>query len=118
MDDEANDIQQIVYYQSGIGASTQSSAIGSLAHGAEGTGMLENIREAYGFLCNNYDYGDEIFITGFSHGAYTARAVAGMVNHLGILTKKGLDLFYEAYDYFKNPDKYKVKGPPISVEVS
>ena len=76
--------------------------------GFTGAGLEQNVREAYGFLCNNFDDGDEIHITGFSRGAFTARSVAGMVDAVGILTKKGLDKFYEAFEYYKKVDKTKI----------
>ena len=44
----------------------------------------------YRFLAQNYDPGDEIFIIGFSRGAYTARSLAGMVARVGLLTKVSL----------------------------
>ena len=86
-----------------------------------GVGVTSNVRNAYGFLCNNYDYGDEIYITGFSRGAYTARSVAGLVGRCGILTKKGLELFYEVYNwYFTYYDFTDEKRAPcpVSEEVS
>ena len=94
--------QQIIYYQAGVGSSTEHSWLAKNYQGMTGVGLLQNVREAYGFLCNNYDYGDEIYITGFSRGAFTARSVAGMVDKVGILTKKGLEKFYEAFYYYEN----------------
>jgi uncharacterized protein (DUF2235 family) len=44
----------------------------------------------YRFLAQNYEPGDEVFIIGFSRGAYTARSVAGMVGRVGLLTKVAL----------------------------
>ncbi|KIX01689.1 uncharacterized protein Z518_09415 [Rhinocladiella mackenziei CBS 650.93] len=70
--------------------------------GAYGAGLSANIRAAYGFLAHNYDPnpGDEIFFFGFSRGAYTARSTAGLVNKLGLLTKRGMDYFPDVYDEF------------------
>ena len=116
-DDEAEDFQQIVYYLAGVGASSEDSVFAKGYQGLTGLGLVQNVREAYGFLCNNYDYGDEIYITGFSRGAFTARSVAGMIGKVGILTKKGLELFYEAFDYYENPAKWGNKSPvaePVS----
>ena len=48
------------------------------------------MREAYSFVANNYEDGDEIFMIGFSRGAFTARSVAGLIAGIGVLTKKGL----------------------------
>ena len=103
-------MDQVVYYQSGIGAKEDIGYIQSLRESGLGQGLVSNVKEAYGFLCNNYDYGDEIFITGFSRGAFTARSVAGLIGRCGILTKKGLESFYEAFEYYELYDKYKHQG--------
>ncbi|KAI0078128.1 hypothetical protein K474DRAFT_1581011, partial [Panus rudis PR-1116 ss-1] len=43
------------------------------------TNLSSHIKAGYAFLMQNYTYGDKICIFGFSRGAYTARALAGMV---------------------------------------
>ena len=42
--------------------------------GAFGEGLSENVCEAYNFLVNNYESGDEVYMFGFSRGAFTARS--------------------------------------------
>ena len=49
--------------------------------GATGWGLNENVCEAYLWLMSNYVEGDEIFLFGFSRGAYTARAIGGLIAH-------------------------------------
>jgi len=65
----------------------------------------------YGFLATNYEEGDEIFFFGFSRGAFTARAICGIVCNLGLLTledhngrrQHGMDHFPEVIQaYYKN----------------
>src|SRR5258707_778399 len=56
---------QLVFYEIGV-----NGVIG----GSTGKGLDENIRLAYEWLIENYRDGDEIFIFGFSRGAYTARS--------------------------------------------
>lgn len=51
---------------------------------------------------DNYDEGDKIYFFGFSRGAYTARAIAGIVCELGLLTPRGMDNFATVYDDFYN----------------
>ncbi|KAA8642552.1 hypothetical protein EYZ11_004515 [Aspergillus tanneri] len=68
--------------------------------GVAGLGVSANVRAAYGFLANNYAEGDEIFFFGFSRGAYTARAVAGLVCQWGLLTPRGMDNFTNVYHDF------------------
>ncbi len=79
---------QLVYYISGVGAG--SYAADRLLGGAFGFGLFHNVIACYRFLAQNYESGDEIFIFGFSRGAYTARSVAGMVGRVGLVTKVSL----------------------------
>jgi uncharacterized protein (DUF2235 family) len=78
-------------------------------------GLSENIREAYSFICLNYAPGDQIFLVGFSRGAFTARSIAGLIGTLGLLTRKGLVDFYEIFkDYENSWDKnYKPQKPNV-----
>jgi len=62
----------------------------SLISGISGWGLAKNIREAYFELCKHYEHGDNIFIFGFSRGAYTARSLAGMIYSCGLLNKDQL----------------------------
>lgn len=72
--------------------------------GATGEGLSENIREAYGFLASNYDRGDEIFLLGFSRGAFTARSICAMINSVGLLTMRGMEDFYPIFKDWENQD--------------
>ncbi|KAF2280250.1 uncharacterized protein EI97DRAFT_357088, partial [Westerdykella ornata] len=82
-------IPQIVNYQMGV--ASQGSVLNRLTHGVTGEGLQDTILEAYSFLANNYHPGDELFLFGFSRGAFTARSIAGLIGHVGLLTKKGLN---------------------------
>lgn len=81
-------VHQLVYYASGVGAG--SYAADRILGGAFGFGLFHNVIACYRFLAQNYEEGDEIFILGFSRGAYTARSVAGMIGRVGLLTKVSL----------------------------
>lgn len=85
---EAGGVSQLTYYISGVGAG--SYAADRVLGGAFGFGLWHNVIASYRFLAQNYEPGDEIFIFGFSRGAYTARSVAGMVARVGLLTKLSL----------------------------
>jgi uncharacterized protein (DUF2235 family) len=74
-------INQSVYYDEGVGTGKWARLSGTLF----GVGLLTNLREAYRFLIFNHEPGDEIFIFGFSRGAFTARSFAGFIRHVGIL---------------------------------
>lgn len=55
--------------------------------GASGWGLSRQVREAYTFLVNEYAEGDEIFIFGFSRGAFAARSLVGLIKHAGLLRR-------------------------------
>ena len=86
------DDRQLVYYDPGVGtmgarsATTRAGRWLTRAGGLVlGHGVRENVEEAYGFLMGAYQPGDRIFIFGFSRGAYTARALTGMLRTVGLL---------------------------------
>jgi len=92
------EIAQVVFYQNGVG--TGSLTLLSEAYaGATGWGLNEKVCEAYLWLTSNYVYGDEIFLFGFSRGAYTARAIGGLIAHIGILGKSVN--FQHVYDEYQ-----------------
>ena len=96
--------QQIVYYDAGIGTGDLGQAEAN-RQGGTGIGFVGNVIEAYNFIVLNYNLGDEIFCFGFSRGAYTARAVAGLVTDIGIVCPQDLQDFPDLYAlYQKNPD--------------
>ncbi|NER78506.1 MAG: DUF2235 domain-containing protein, partial [Leptolyngbya sp. SIO1D8] len=61
-------VQQVVYYDAGVGT---GGGLDTLLGGGLGKGIDKNIEDAYLFLCLNYVSGDEIYLFGFSRGAYT-----------------------------------------------
>lgn len=67
-----------VFYKEGVG--TNGATFGA----ATGYGIDQDIEEAYAFLAKNYSPGSELYMFGFSRGAYTARIVAGMIRAIGI----------------------------------
>lgn len=66
-----------------------------------GKGLYENIKEAYLFLCLNYEPEDEIFIFGFSRGAYTARSFAGFIGNCGIMKSENIEKVIKAAELYK-----------------
>ncbi|HLH94234.1 MAG TPA: DUF2235 domain-containing protein [Xanthobacteraceae bacterium] len=83
-------IAQIAKYLNGVGDSDNFlvKALG----GTLGAGLITRIVRGYTFLSRNYADGDDIFLLGFSRGAYTARALAGLVATKGLLDARKLDL--------------------------
>jgi hypothetical protein len=72
---------QMVYYEKGVGTAVLDHATG----GAFGIGLSQNVREAYDWLVERYRDGDEVYIFGFSRGAFTARSLVGMIARCGLL---------------------------------
>jgi uncharacterized protein (DUF2235 family) len=74
-------VVQITYYNSGVGS---GGPIDRFLGGAFGAGLKDNVKRGLAFLALNYDQGDEIYLFGFSRGAYTARALGGVLGAAGI----------------------------------
>src|ERR1700682_6087890 len=94
--DAAAGTQQLIYYEVAVN--------GSLG-GVFGKGLDENIRLAYEWLVENYNDGDEIYIFGFSRGAYTARSLAGLIAKLGVLKPRSPIGLPQLYDRYKRGDE-------------
>jgi len=90
-------VQQIVYYDEGVGTASDETFRG----GAFGKGLIQNIREAYRFLIFNYLPGDDIFVFGFSRGAFTARSFIGFVRAAGILKVNDASQISEAWQLYQ-----------------
>ena len=87
---DAQGTEQRRYYHSGVG--TEGSRFERFMGGALGDGLDKNIKSAYKWLAQNYSVGDNIYIFGFSRGAYTARYVAGMVCSYGLADFSSINL--------------------------
>ena len=84
--------QQLVYYDPGVGTMGARGAITGVGKMATrtaglvlGYGVRENVEQAYRFLMHAYQPGDRVYVFGFSRGAYTARALVGMLRTVGLL---------------------------------
>lgn len=93
-------IPQLVYYDQGVGT---GNTIDRLTGGAFGRGLEDNIYAAYLFLMFNYEPGDEIFLFGFSRGAFTVRSLAGMIRKCGILDRGSADRYGEVKALYCDP---------------
>ncbi|OQP62561.1 hypothetical protein A3860_28125 [Niastella vici] len=104
--DTANNqiIPQLKFYDKGIG--TGYSWKSNLMGGIRGAGIDKNIKDIYTFLILNYEPGDEIYLFGFSRGAYTARSIGGLIRNCGILRPEYIELVDKAYDLYRARDEY------------
>jgi uncharacterized protein (DUF2235 family) len=94
---EGGAVQQVAKYLHGVGDS--SNPILRLLGGAFGAGTIARIVRGYTFISRNWSEGDCIFILGFSRGAYTARALAGLIAAQGLLAKEDCVDKEQAYRY-------------------
>jgi uncharacterized protein (DUF2235 family) len=72
---------QAVYYSAGVGTQFGEKIRG----GMFGYGLDQEIINAYEWLIENYEDGDELFLFGFSRGAYTARSLSGLISEYGMV---------------------------------
>ena len=103
-----NEIPQIVYYHCGVGS---GDLIERAVGGGVGMGLSRNVRDAYAFIADNYCDGDEIFLFGFSRGAYTARSIGGLIGYAGLLPKRDMDRFASLWV------SYRLRGKQGHVDI-
>lgn len=96
-DKGADGIRQNAYYDEGVGTRWYDR----LSGGAFGAGLSNNVRDGYRWLTENYDEGDEIYLFGFSRGAFTARSLAGMIARCGILRPDTPISFQQVFDRYQ-----------------
>jgi uncharacterized protein (DUF2235 family) len=78
---------QIAFYDNGVGSA--ANIISRIVGCIFGYGLKRNILDIYGYLCRNYQPGDQIYGFGFSRGAFTIRMMMGMVKRRGLLSFTG-----------------------------
>ena len=105
----ASDSAQIGYYHPGVGTMGARSALTGIGKWwtkviglAFCYGISDNIADAYQFLMRNFEPDDRIYVFGFSRGAYTARALCGMLHIVGLLTRGNEGLIPYAIRMIKN----------------
>lgn len=91
---------QLVFYHEGVGTRPLERVLG----GAFGFGLSRNVRDAYRFVVEHYEPGDELYLLGYSRGAYTARSTAGFIRNCGVLRPDEIDLIDDAYGLYRDRD--------------
>src|SRR3954454_9384422 len=99
---------QFAYYQPGIGTFAPPGVWGKIKKWvvtrldlAIAWLLVDHVCDGYRFLMRYYQDGDQIFIFGFSRGAYTARALAGMIHKVGLLSQGNEELVSFAWSNFR-----------------
>jgi uncharacterized protein (DUF2235 family) len=104
--------RQVAYYHPGVGTMGSPHALLRITRWvtrklgmAFGYGLSANIADAYTFLMNEYEPGDRLFVFGFSRGAYTARALCGMIYKFGLISRGNEGLVAYAARMFRYAPK-------------
>ncbi len=92
------EVRQHVFYDWGLG-SYHDGAVAGLT----GRGIRKNILDGYRYLVHNHAPGDRVFLFGYSRGAYTVRALCGLINNCGIVRRADARLIGAAWRMYKSP---------------
>ena len=92
--------RQHTFYDWGLGSYHDSTSAGMT-----GRGIHKNILDGYRYIVHNYAPGDRIFLFGYSRGAYTVRALCGLINNCGIVRRVDARLIANAWRIYKSPAK-------------
>jgi uncharacterized protein (DUF2235 family) len=87
-----------MFYNQGVGTSSFDHLLG----GAFGVGLSQRIKDAYLFIIETFAVDDELFLFGFSRGAYTARSLAGLIRNSGVLRSQYASRLDDAYELYRD----------------
>ncbi|MEM6758227.1 MAG: DUF2235 domain-containing protein [Pseudomonadota bacterium] len=113
---------QVVKYFSGVGtddgryASWIGRGMNRVLGGALGTGLAEKVKAAYAAIAAIYEPDDEIYLFGFSRGAFTARSVAGMIRKCGIVDDTSPRGIRKAFRLYRTPGDGNAPDEPAILE--
>lgn len=106
---------QVAKYDDGVGTSSFKPL--TILGGVFGWGLKRNVIDAYKFICRNHDDGAQIFLFGFSRGAFTARVIAGLVLNQGLVKAQSEselhDLALKAYRAYRSQGYHSILGVEI-----
>lgn len=114
---------QLAFYDPGVGTGgweydEELGKLSAKADQATGNGLQKNVEDAYRILMSHYESGDRVFLFGFSRGAFTVRALAGMLHKCGLLRPGNENLVTYAskiYNTHENPEVAAGFGETFSV---
>jgi uncharacterized protein (DUF2235 family) len=112
--------RQLVFYDPGVGTLERPDPWHKLKQDfnailglATGYGLDDNVLAAYAFLVDTYQAGDQIYLFGFSRGAYTVRVLAGLIHKIGLITPEQVNLAGSgliAYKQFSSDEAPKLRA--------
>ena len=110
-------LQQIAFYDPGVGTFSSAAVFSKTAKFisksmglAFAYGITKNIEDAYEYLMDKYHEGDRVFLFGFSRGAFTVRALAGMLKKCGLLQKGSNNLIPYATRMYRKGKEEVARG--------
>ena len=102
---------QVATYDSGVGTEPRRPGQGLVGYWREhaaalcfGDGVSQNLLELYVYLIEHYEPGDRVFLFGFSRGAFTVRALAGMVHVCGLLRRENISQARRAVQLYEGSE--------------
>lgn len=111
-DRDASGVRQITHYVRGI--ASQAGETIQFVKGAIGYGVADQIATAYANLSADYQPGDEVFIFGFSRGAFEARSLGAFLTQFGISNGSDPEFFAKAWALYELP---KAERPADAIEL-
>ena len=112
--------RQLVFYDPGVGTLERPDPWHKLKQDfnailglATGYGLDDNVLAAYALLVHTYQAGDQIYLFGFSRGAYTVRVLAGLIHKVGLITPEQVNLAGSgliAYKQFSSDEAPKLRA--------
>lgn len=98
----------------GVGIDSNENSNEDYIEGAIATDLDDKVKEAYKFVAQNYnpDKINNVWLFGFSRGAYTVRSVAGMIRNCGIVKEANNNIIDEAYDIYRSRKKENSPDQP------
>jgi uncharacterized protein (DUF2235 family) len=114
---------QACYYDPGVGTLPMKGFVTNLGEKwsiieglAFGAGLIDDVQEAYRYLMKVYEPGDLVYLFGFSRGAFTVRALAGMINAVGLLYPDSNQLVPYATNYWRQDKGASSPGGQVCAE--
>lgn len=115
---DGSTIPQIVIYTQGVGSNVDalgkdgfldgfSEWLNRMLGGVFGEGLEDCIVETYLRLAFNYEDGDEIYVFGFSRGAFCARSFAGLIGCAGIVSRMHAEKAWDAFRLYRSTPRPK-----------
>ena len=103
------DKTQVAYYDPGVGTggweyNEDEGVLRAMSDQATGKGLQKNVEDAYRYLMGCYETGDQVYLYGFSRGAFTVRSLAGMLYKSGLLRADAGNLVEYASKLYNTDD--------------